>query len=66
MAEPSDTEWKKVFGNAMLILAVLPKTGDNGEFACPCCKTGTVYWGRARSNGHVRFRCDGCDTALIQ
>lgn len=45
------------------IMAEHKATGSNGgELACPACKTGTVQWTRARSNGHVHARCStpGC------
>lgn len=66
MTSELEHNWNTVFGNAMLILAVLPDTGDGGRFPCPACKTGTVHWGRATLNKHVRFECDGCKTKLIQ
>lgn len=64
--EATDDEWKRHFGNAMLIAAHVPDEGDCGEFPCPCCKIGIVQWGRARSNKHIRFRCSGCKVGLIQ
>ena len=65
-AEKTDPDWMKVLGNAMLIAALVPETGDAGTFLCPACKSGTVEWHRARVNGHIRFHCDGCKVSLIQ
>ena len=31
--------------------------GETGSFPCPACKTGTVRWSRASSNGHVHAAC---------
>jgi len=62
----TDERWNTVFGNAMLILAMVPEAGDNGTFLCPACKAGWVRWSRARSNGHIHFGCDGCKTRLMQ
>jgi hypothetical protein len=66
MNKTTDDEWKKTFGDAMIIAASIPEEGDGGEFLCPSCKMGTVHWARARSNGHIRFECDGCKVKLIQ
>lgn len=66
MSEASEHNWNTVFGNAMLILAMVPEEGDNGTFLCPACKIGWVHWSRARSNKHLRFQCDGCKASLIQ
>lgn len=66
MPDDPEADWNKMFANALLIMAALPEEGDGGRFPCPACKTGTVHWGRASSNKHVRFECDGCKTKLIQ
>lgn len=31
--------------------------GTQGSLPCPACKTGTVKWVRARSNGHLHAGC---------
>jgi len=46
------------------IMAEHETTGSNGgQMPCPACKTGTVAWSRARSNGHVHARCTTPDCA---
>lgn len=34
-----------------------PEWGNSGRFPCPGCKSGTVSWARARSNGHLHAGC---------
>ena len=39
-------------------------TGEHGgTLDCPACKTGTVSWSMARSNGHIHARCSTPDCA---
>ena len=40
---------------------------EKGEhiFICPNCKR-TAWWDRAKINGHIRIRCDGCDISVIE
>lgn len=46
------------------IIAEHEANGSNGgQMACLACKTGTVSWSRARSNGHVHARCSTPDCA---
>lgn len=35
------------------------ESGDvSGEFPCPVCRSGTVRWAIAQSNGHTRAVCN--------
>jgi hypothetical protein len=45
------------------IIVHIDATGQySGTIPCPTCKTGTLGYSRARSNGHVHARCstEGC------
>ena len=35
------------------------------EFVCPICKC-VARWNRAKVNGHIRIRCDGCDLSVME
>lgn len=35
------------------------------EFICPICK-GIAWWDRAKVNGHICIRCDGCDILVME
>ncbi len=46
-------------------LRLVPKEGNEGEFPCPVCKTGTIKWIRVRSNKHLRMGCNTPDCVLL-
>lgn len=52
-------------------LVVLLKTQQEAEekgeheFVCPICK-GIAWWDRAKTNNHIRIRCDGCDLSVME
>lgn len=35
------------------------------DFVCPICKC-VAWWDRAKINGHIRIRCDGCDLSVME
>lgn len=41
----------------VVVMTAIPADGYEGRMACPGCGTGTVTWGRARSNNHLHAGC---------
>ena len=50
-----------------LLLKAQQEAEEKGEhiFICPNCKC-MAWWDRAKINGHIRIKCDGCGISVIE
>lgn len=48
-------------------IEAITEAENNGknDFICPICG-GTAHFERARSNGHLHAKCDGCRTRIME
>lgn len=51
----------------VMFLKAQQEAEEKGEhkFTCPNCK-GVAWWDRAKTNGHIRIRCNGCGMTVME